>query len=220
MGHFKDIPPDERLRGYLLSYGGMDTRELAELRRLAENNPQAAMQSTLEQGRLIFFLIKLMGARKALELGVFLGYGTLATALALPADGKVIACELDEEYPRQAAPYWQRSGVRHKIDLRLGPALDTLAQLQREGTRDIDFAFIDADKDNYPNYYEKVLPLMRKGGLLALDNTLWRGWVADETIMDERTELFRRLNAHIHQDKRVDMCLLPIADGMTLVHKK
>ena len=220
MSYFKDIPLDERLRNYLLRYGGIDTQELADLRQLVEHNPQAAMQSTPEQGQLIFFLVKLIGAHKALELGVFMGYGTLAIALALPKDGKVIACELNQEYPQLATSAWHRSGVGHKIDLRLGPALESLRQLRQEEINDIDFVFIDADKNNYLNYYEEALPLMRKGGLLALDNTLWKGQVADETIKDEQTKLFRHLNAHIHQDKRVDMCLLPIADGMTLVHKK
>ncbi len=220
MSLFKDVPLDDRLRNYLLSYGGIETEELAGLRQLAETKPQENMQSTAEQGQLIFFLLKLLNARKALELGVFMGYGSLIMALALPSDGRVIACELDDENVQLAVPYWKRAGVADKIDLRLGPALDTLAQLKSEGVDDIDFVFIDADKGNYYNYYELSLALVRKGGLIALDNTLWKGLVVDESASDQQTENFRRLNAYIAKDSRVDMCLLPLADGMTLVHKK
>lgn len=218
--YFKDIPLTGQLREYLLQFGGMDTPEQKSLRELAERSPQVAMQTTPEQGQFIYFLVRLIGAHKALELGVFMGYGTLSIALALPADGKVIACELNPEPLRLAQPYWQQAGVMDKIDLKIGPAWETLDQLQQEGMSDFDFVFIDADKNNYMNYYEQTLPLMRSGGLLALDNTLWSGKIADKSVEDAQTESFRKLNAHIHQDKRVDMCLLPIADGMTLVHKK
>lgn len=220
MSLFKEVPLDDRLRNYLLHYGGIETKELADLRRLAENQPGENMQSTAEQGQLLFLLLKLINARKALELGVFMGYGSLVMALALPADGQVIACELNDNTVRLALPYWKQAGMAEKIDLRLGPALDTLTQLKREGVNDIDLVFIDADKGNYHHYYELSLALVRRGGLIVLDNTLWKGLVVEESAGDEQAENFRRLNAQIAKDDRVDMCLLPLADGMTLVHKK
>ena len=218
--HFKDIPLTQELRTYLLKYGGIDTPELEALRELAENSPHRALQTTPEQGQFIYFLLRLIGARKALELGVFMGYGTLSIALALPEDGKVVACELDAQFPCLAQPYWERAGVVHKIDLRIAPALETLKQLAQEEVKDFDFVFIDADKENYMNYYEQSLTMLRRGGMMALDNTLWSGKLADKHAQGEQTQAFRQLNAHIQHDTRIDSCLLPLADGMTLVRKK
>lgn len=181
----------------------------------------AVMQISPEQGQLMALLVQLMGAKKTLELGVFTGYSALAVALALPADGQVIACDVSADYTAIAQRYWQMAGVAHKIDLRLGPALETLDQLRVEGhVESFDFAFIDADKRNYDSYYEKSLQLVRPGGLIAIDNVLWSGRVADPTVQDNRTQRIRALNEKIYQDPRVSLSLLPIADGLTLAVKK
>jgi predicted O-methyltransferase YrrM len=166
-------------------------------------------------------LVQLMGARRTLEVGVFTGYSALAVALALPADGQVVACDVSEEYTAIARRYWQQAGVADKIDLRLGPAAETLAALIANGeTGQFDFAFIDADKSGYDTYYEQTLQLVRPGGLIAIDNVLWSGRVADATVQDNRTGKIRALNAKIHQDDRVDLSLVPIADGLTLARKR
>lgn len=215
----KNILVNQDMREYLLQVGGIESPELAGLRSLAEEHPQSEMQSTAEQGQFLFFLARLINAKSILELGVFLGYGTLAMAMALPEDGTIIACDSDDSNPNKARPFWDKAGVSSKIDLRITPGLALLESLKAESAN-FDMAFVDADKGNYDNYYELIVPLLRPGGLLVLDNTLWRGEVADQSISNNQVDNFRQLNHKIAADDRVTHCLLPLADGMTLIIKQ
>jgi predicted O-methyltransferase YrrM len=209
------------LYNYLLSVSLREPEILAKLRQETAKLPMAVMQIAPEQGQFMALLVGLMGAKKTLEVGVFTGYSSLAVALALPPDGKVIACDIDEEYTAIARRYWQEAGVIDKIDWRIAPALETLDQLITEGqANSFDFAFIDADKRNYDNYYERALVLVRSGGLIAIDNVLWSGKVAFEEEQDNRTIAIREFNQKLHQDQRVTISLVPIADGVTLAFKK
>ena len=198
-------------------------REPPVLRRLREETlgmPLANMQIAPEQGQLMQLLVAALGVRQALEIGVFTGYSSLAVALALPADGRLVACDISEEWTAIARRYWREAGVAHKIDLRLAPARDTLDALIGAGEAGhYDFAFIDADKGGYIDYYERALTLLRPGGLIAVDNTLWYGRVADRRHRDADTEAIRRFNRHVHQDRRVMLSLLPVGDGLTLALK-
>jgi predicted O-methyltransferase YrrM len=179
------------------------------------------MQISPEQGQFMGLLVKLLKAKKTLDIGVFTGYSSLVIALALPEDGKVIACDRDPESTAIARRYWQAAGVEPKIDLRLAPALETLEQLIAEGEAgSVDFAFIDADKRNYSNYYERALTLLRPGGVVAIDNVLWSGSVADPEVTDNRTIAIREFNQKLHQDSRVEISMLPLADGLTLAMKQ
>ena len=179
------------------------------------------MQIAPDQGQFLALLVKLLGAKKTLDIGVFTGYSSLVVALALPDDGKVIACDRDPEATALARRYWKEAGVEHKIDFHLAPALETLDQLIEQGqANSFDFAFIDADKRNYGNYYERALTLLRPGGLIAIDNVLWFGRVADPRDTDKRTIAIRELNQKIYQDERVEISMLPTADGLTLARKK
>ena len=181
----------------------------------------AGMQISADQGALLALLARTIGARRAIEVGTFTGYSALAVASALPMDGMLICCDVSDEWTRIARRYWQEAGVSAQIDLRLGPALDTLAALMREdGAGTFDFAFIDADKSNYDAYYEGCLGLIRSGGLIALDNMLWSGNVADPNVHDADTDALRALNAKIREDVRVDACLLTIGDGVMLARKR
>lgn len=165
-------------------------------------------------------LVRLMNAKKTLDIGVFTGYSALSVALALPEDGKIVACDVNEKDCVIARSYWQKANVAHKIDLRIAPALDTLDSLIADGEfGTFDFAFIDADKSNYDSYYEKSLQLIRPGGLIAIDNVLWYGRVADPKMQDKRTKRIRALNEKVRDDKRVIMSLLPIGDGLLLALK-
>jgi len=212
---------DAALQAYLLENSLRETPLQWELREETGRLAQAEMQIAPEQGQLMSLLVKLIGARQALEIGVFTGYSALAVALAMPEEGRLIGCDVNAEWTRIAQTYWQRAGVAHKIELRLQPALDTLGELRKAGREgQFDFAFIDADKSNYPQYYEHVLALLRPGGLMVIDNTLWSGKVADPHIRDASTTTLRTLNARIKADERVDLSLLPIADGVTLVRKR
>jgi len=178
------------------------------------------MVSSPEQAQFIQLLIQLMGAKKTLEVGTFTGYSALAVALALPEDGQLITCDIDAQVTTIAQEYWQRAGVGNKIKLHLAPALDTLDQLLVNGEAgSFDFVFIDGDKKNYPNYYEKALQLLRTGGLVAIDNVLWSGKVADQDINDDSTCTIRQLNAAIKDDQRVSISMLPLGDGLTLARK-
>jgi predicted O-methyltransferase YrrM len=178
------------------------------------------MQISPEQGQFMALLVKLIGAKKTLEIGVFTGYSSLVVALALPADGKIVACDVSEEYTNIARRYWQQAGVEDKIDLHIAPALETLDHLLAAGEAGtFDFAFIDADKGNYENYYERSLQLIRPGGLIAIDNVLWSGKVADTEIQDNQTNKIRAVNRKLHQDSRITLSLVPIADGLTLAMK-
>lgn len=194
---------------------------LAELRQETAVLPMARMQIAPEQGQLMALLVRLMNARRCIEVGVFTGYSALAVAAALPADGELLACDISEEWTAIARRYWARAGLETKIRLRLAPALDTLdAELQAGQAGRYDFAFIDADKTGYRAYYERCLRLLRPGGLVAVDNTLWSGRVADPIEKDEDTQALRGFNEFVASDARVDLCLVPIADGLTLLRKR
>ncbi len=194
---------------------------LSRLRQETANLPQGGMQISPEQGQFMALLVQLMAAKKTLEVGVFTGYSSLVVALALPADGKIIAADVSEEFTAIARRYWQQAGVADKIDLRLAPGIKTLDQLLADGQAEtFDFAFIDADKGNYDGYYERALQLVRPGGLIAIDNVLWSGQVADPQIQDASTQAIRTLNAKLHQDERITLSLVPIGDGLTLALKR
>jgi predicted O-methyltransferase YrrM len=179
------------------------------------------MQISADQGALFALLVRTIGARRALEIGTFTGYSALAVAQALPADGTLICCDVSKEWTNVARRYWDEAGLTKKIELRLGPALETLAALLLSpGAGSFDFAFIDADKSNYDAYYEACLKLMRAGGLIALDNMLWGGEVADQDSHDRDTDALRALNSKIRDDARVDACLLTVGDGVMLARKR
>lgn len=214
---------DDRLYQYILDASLREHPLLAELRAATRDHPHANMQISPEQGQLLALLVKLIGARRTIEVGVFTGYSALAVALALPADGRVLACDISDEYTRIGLPYWQRAGVAEKIELVLEPAVATLdARLAAGQAGRYDFAFIDADKPNYDNYYERCLKLLRAGGLVAFDNTLWSGKVAErvDAQQDPDTAALQALNLKLRDDSRIDVSLLPIGDGMTLARKR
>ncbi|MGF1478077.1 MAG: class I SAM-dependent methyltransferase [Cyanophyceae cyanobacterium] len=209
-----------QLYRYLQAVSVREPEVLAQLRQETEKQPLSQMQIPPEQAQLMALLVQLMGAKKTLEVGVFTGYSTLAVALALPPDGKVIACDVSEEYTAIARRYWQQAGVAHKIELHLAPALATLDKFIQEQAETFDFAFIDADKSNYDCYYEQALKLIRPGGLIAIDNVLWSGKVADPEVQDNRTKTIRALNQKLYQDRRIALSLVPVADGLTLAMKQ
>lgn len=211
----------EALYDYILSVSLRDLPVLAQLRQETAGLSNAGMQISPDQGQFMALLAKLTGAKKVLEVGVFTGYSSLVVALALPVEGRIVACDISEEYTRMARRYWQEAGVAHKIDLRLGPAADTLAGLVAAGEAgSFDFAFIDADKENYLIYYEHALQLLRPGGLVLVDNVLWGGRPIDPEAKDESTEAIRAINAKMGRDERVDVSLLPVGDGLTLARKR
>ena len=214
-------PLTDELYDYLVR---VSLREPDVLRRLREETAQleqAAMQIGPEQGQLMALLVELLGATRVLEIGTFTGYSALAMALALPESGRVVACDVSEEWTRVARRFWAEAGVSHKIDLRLAPALETLDALLADGRAgDFDFAFIDADKENYATYFERSLELVRVGGLVAIDNVLWSGKVADPEVTDADTQAIRSLNAKLKDDERVSLSLVPIGDGLTLARKR
>jgi O-methyltransferase len=218
-GKFTTI--DGRLNDYLLAHQPPEHPELRALRQVTEVMPDARMQISPEQGHLLGLLVRLVGARRCLEIGTFTGYSALAMALCLPPDGNLVACDISEEWTAIGRAHWQRAGVHERIDLRIGPALDTLALLERQcGGHRFDLAFIDADKPGYDAYYESTLRLVRPGGLIILDNMLRRGRVADPGETDADTVALRALNIKIAADSRVDSVLLPIASGMTFVRRR
>ena len=212
--------PDDLYR-YLLD---VSVREADVLRRLREETatlPNANMQIGPEQGQFMGLLVELIGAKYALEVGTFTGYSALAVAMALPFDGRVIACDLSEEWTSIGRPFWEEAGQAHKIELRLGPAIDSLDGLLAQGRAGgFDFAFIDADKGGYAAYFERCLQLVRRGGLIAIDNTLWEGKVVDAEVTDEDTEAIRRFNEKLKDDERVSLSLVPIGDGLPLARKR
>jgi caffeoyl-CoA O-methyltransferase len=199
-------------------------REPDVLRRLREataSHPHVSCQIAPEQGQFMALLMRLIGARKTLEIGTFTGYSSTAVALALPEDGKLIACDVSAEWTAMAREYWREAGVEHKIELRLGPAIETLDALLADGQAgSFDFAFIDADKENYDGYYERSLKLVRQGGLIAVDNVLWHGHVIDPNTNTADTIAIRQLNRKLHADERVELSLVPIGDGLTLLYRK
>jgi predicted O-methyltransferase YrrM len=208
----------------LTAYVHSTLREAPILKRLREETaalPMAMMQISPEQGAFMALLVELLGAKRTIEVGTFTGYSALAVAFALPADGRVTACDVSEEWTAVARRYWREAKVDHKITLTLAPATKTLDELIAGGQRDLyDFAFIDADKPNYDAYYERCLTLVRPGGLIAIDNVLWGGSVADPKADDADTRAIRALNIKITGDKRVTASLVPIGDGLTLARKR
>ena len=211
----------EPLYRYVVDHSGPEHPVLRELREATAGMKHAGMQIGADQGQLMALLVKLTGARRTLEIGVFTGYSTLAVALALPAEGRIVACDVSEEWTAVGRAHWQKAGVADRIDLRLGRGLDTLDGLLAAGEAGrFDFAFIDADKESYGAYYERCLELVRAGGLIAIDNTLWSGAVIDPAHRDADTEAIRALNDAIHRDGRVDVAMLTVGDGLTLARKR
>lgn len=217
----KTLDLDDQLYDYLLSVSMREPDILQQLREETARLPSARMQIAPEQGQFMTLLVQLLGATKTLEVGVFTGYSSLCVALALPPNGKIVACDVSEEYTALARRYWEAGGVADKIDLRLAPALETLDELLAAGLAGtFDFAFIDADKRNYEGYYERSLQLIRPGGLIAIDNVLWSGKVADSQVQDNQTQALRALNEKLHHDERIILSMVPIADGLTLALKR
>lgn len=214
-------PLTPALHRYLLQTCVKESELLARLRQETAALPDAGMQISPEQGQFMALLVELSAARRTLEVGVFTGYSSTVVALALPPDGKLVACDVSDEWTQMARRYWQLAGVASKIDLRLGPALVTLDALLAAGEAgSFDFAFIDADKGGYDAYYERCLSLLRPGGLLAVDNALWSGRVADAADQSESTRAIRALNRKIASDPRVSASLVPIGDGLYLARKR
>jgi caffeoyl-CoA O-methyltransferase len=217
----RTIKIDARLYDYLVKVSVREPALLARLRAETARMPEHNMQIAPDQGQFMALLVRLVGARRCLEIGTFTGYSSLAVALALPADGRLIACDVSEKWTAIARRYWQEAGVADRIELRLQPALKTLDGLLADGEKGrFDFAFIDADKVSYAEYYERVLSLLRSGGLVAVDNTLWSGKVADPKARDKDTAALKKFNAALHKDERVDLTLVPIGDGLTLARKR
>ena len=211
---------DATVYQYLLSHSLREHPAQVALREATRTHPHAVMQISPEQGQFMALLVRLLGARRAIEIGVFTGYSALSVALALPEDGRLLACDISDEYTRVGVPHWQAAAVAHKIDLQLAPALATLdARISAGEQGQYDFAFIDADKSGYDGYYECCLTLLRSGGLIAIDNTLWNGKVA-LPAEDADTAALQALNIKLHGDDRVDLSLLPIGDGLTLARKR
>jgi len=206
---------------YISRHGSAEPELARRLREETAQMAQANMQISAEQGQLLQLLLRLMNARRCLEIGVFTGYSSLLAALALPADGRIIACDISREWTDIARDWWQRAGVAEKIDLRLQPASRTLQQLLDEGQAEsFDFAFIDADKTGYDEYYELCLQLLRPGGLMMFDNVLWSGRVALASVQDDDTAALQRLNEKLVADQRVQTLMLAMADGITLALKR
>jgi predicted O-methyltransferase YrrM len=211
----------EDLTEYIRSVTIRESDLFRRLREETATRPNAMMQISAVQGQFMDMLVRLIGAKRTLEVGVFTGYSSTTVALALPEDGRIIACDVSDEYTSVARRYWREAGVEHKIDLRLGPAVETLdALLSQHQAGSFDFAFIDADKENYDHYYERALRLLRPGGLIAIDNVLWHGKVLDDSIQDADTRAIRALNKKLHHDERVFLSLIPVGDGMTLALKR
>ena len=217
----RHLPLDARLYDYIVGHSLRDHPALAELRRVTAGMEHGGMQIGPDQGQFMQLLVKLLGARNCIEVGVFTGYSSLAVALALPPGGRIVACDVSAEWTAIGRKHWKMAGVEDKIDLRLGPATATLdALLAAGGAGTYDFAFIDADKPNYLAYYERCLELLRAGGLIAIDNTLWSGDVANPGKSDGNTVALRAFNDALHLDERIDLALLPVGDGVTLARKR
>ena len=212
---------DEQVYNYLLSVSLRESQILQECRTETAKHPMARMQIAPEQGQFISFLIKSLNVKNALEIGVFTGYSSLTIAMSLPQDGHLDACDSDPEVTAIAKKYWNKANVAEKINLHVGPALETLDTLLEENKNNTyDFAFIDAHKPEYIDYYERALQLIRPGGVIMVDNVLWSGNVADKCIQDEDTVAIRLFNEHVKNDDRVMISMLPVADGITLALKK
>lgn len=211
---------DEKLYDYILGTSLRNSPVLARLRQETSVMPNGVMQISPDQGQFMSLLVKLIGARKIVEVGCFTGYSSTVMAQALPDDGRLITCDISEEFTAVAQRYWREAGVADKIELRLGAATKTLAELSVEEAGTFDLAFIDADKTNYAAYVDACLQLLRPGGLMMIDNVLWQGRVADADEKDETTVAIRKLNTALRDDERVDLSLLSVGDGLTLARKR
>ena len=211
----------DELAAYVIKVGTREPEVLARLREETAALPQHGMQIAPEEGAFLAMLVELTGARRCIEIGTFTGYSSTAVALALPEDGQLVCCDVSEEWTSLASRYWHEAGVAGKVDLRVAPAVETLDRLLADGEEaSYDFAFVDADKTGYDGYYERLLRLVRPGGLIALDNTLWGGAVLDQDAEDEDTRAIQALNAKLAADERITLCLLPVADGVTLARRR
>ena len=217
----RTLPLDDRLYDYLLAHSLREPEALAKLRAETASHPKVNMQIAPEQGQFMQMLVRLTGVRRAIEVGVFTGYSSLAVALAMPADGRLLACDVSEEFTAIARRHWQSAGVADRIELVLAPARKTLdARLAAGESGLYDFAFIDADKTGYLAYYERLMSLVRPGGLIVVDNTLWGGEVANPANRDEDTVALREFNDVLLADPRIDLSLLPLGDGLTLARRR
>jgi len=217
----KSISLTPHLYDYLLAHSLRETDVQRRLREETETRPMALMQAPPEEAQFLALLIELIDARRCLEVGVFTGYSTLAMALALPKDGRIVACDIDEETTAVARRYWREAGVDQRVDLRIGDARETLRGLIDSGESGrYDMAFLDADKTGYADYYEQILTLLRPRGLLVIDNVLWNGAVADPAKSNESTDALRALNKMLHADNRITLSVLPVGDGVTLAVKR
>jgi O-methyltransferase len=217
----RSLALDDRLYAYYRAVGLREHPSLAALREATDALPDGSMRSSTEQALLLAFLVELTGAARVLEVGCFTGYGTLAMALALPPDGRVVTLDANDDWPALGRTYWEQAGVAPRIDLRLGLAEDGMRHLLTEaGPASFDLVYVDADKKRYATYYELALQLARPGGLVALDNVLWKGRVADPDDHTKQAETLRDLNARLHADERVSLVMLPIGDGLTLARKR
>jgi predicted O-methyltransferase YrrM len=214
----KTLGLSDELAAYVVDVGAREPDVLARLREETTALPQRDMQVAPEQGAFLALLAELVGARRCIEVGTFTGYSSTAVALALPDDGRLVCCDVSEEWTSVARKYWREAGVADKIDLRLAPATETLDQLLADGEGSYDFAFVDADKSGYDAYYERLLRLVRPGGLIVLDNMLRRGEVLDPD--DDDTRAIAALNQKLATDERITLCLLPVADGVTLARRR
>ena len=217
----KTLQLTDSLYEYLISVSLRETDVMRRLREETASDPMARMQIAPEQGQFMAMLTALMGARRALEVGVFTGYSSLCVAQAMPEDGRLVACDISEEWTAIAQRYWKEAGVAQKIDLRLAPALETLDALLASGEAGrFDLAFIDADNTTYQAYYERCLSLLRPGGLIVVDNTLWNGDVINDEDHSEDTEAIREFNRMLLGDERISLSLVPIGDGVTLARRR
>jgi len=217
----RTIGLSDELAAYVVEVGTREPDVLARLREETAALPQHGMQIAPDEGAFLSILVELIGARRCIEVGTFTGYSSTAIALALPDGGQLVCCDVSEEWTSLARKYWDEAGVADRIDLRIAPAVETLDQLLADGEEDaFDFAFIDADKPGYDAYYERLLRLVRPGGLIALDNTLWGGEVLDQNTDDESTRAIQALNAKLAGDDRITLCLVPVADGVTLARRR
>ena len=217
----RTIRLDDRTYAYLLAHSLREAPELAKLRAETASHPRVNMQIAPEQGQFMQMLVRLVGARRAIEVGVFTGYSSLAVVLAMPRDGRLLACDISEEYTAVARRHWKAAGVEGRIELVIAPAQATLdARLAAGEAGHYDFAFIDADKTGYLGYYERLLELLRPGGLIVVDNTLWSGAVADPANRDPDTVALREFNDLLLADPRIDLSLLPVGDGLTLARRR
>ncbi len=217
----KSIGLSDELHEYMLSVSRRESAVMERLRAETADHPKAQMQIAPEQAQFFQFLLRLIGARRTLEIGVFTGYSALAVAEVLPPSGTIVACDVSEEYTEVARRYWKKAGVADRVDLRIAPAAETLDALLDDGQAGtFDFSFIDADKETYDTYYEQSLKLLRPGGVIALDNVFRDGRVTDPDVEDESVRAIQALNEKLHTDERVDLTMLPLADGLTLAMKR